>query len=137
MKEKEILRILRKDARQSLSAIARRAGVPRHCTARALRRCNKYIRKYTIIPDFRALGFEVHAVFFLAPKSRKLMQYLESGYNVNSLFTAAGPYPVIVFAIFREMHGFYRLDRELGKLCNAKRAHFIVSEVKQEDALQA
>ncbi|MBU2638709.1 MAG: hypothetical protein KJ955_07075 [Nanoarchaeota archaeon] len=134
MKEKEIIKLLRKDARQSLAAIARKAGMPRHCAARALRKCNKYIKKYTIIPDFRAMGFEVHAMFFLAPKSRKLMQYLDSSYNVNALFTAAGPYPVIVFAIFREMHGFYMFDKELGKLCNAKRVNFIVDEVKQENA---
>ncbi len=134
MKEKEIMGILRKNARQNLSAIARKAGVPRHCAAMALKRCNKYITKYTIIPDFRALGFEVHAIFFLAPKNRKLMEYLKSSYNVNSLFTAAGPYPVVAFAIFRGMHRFYRFDAELGKLCNAKRVNFVVGEVKQEDA---
>lgn len=134
MNEKEILKILRKNARQNLSKIARKAGIPRHCAARSLKNCNKYIKKYTTFPDFRALGFEVHTIFFISPKNRRLMQHLESSYNVNSLFTAAGPYPVIAFAIFRDMRGFYRFDSELGKLCSAKRVNFIVNEVKQEDA---
>lgn len=76
----------------------------------------------------------MHALFLLEPRTIRLIKFLKHDLNVNSVFGARGNYSVIAYAIFRDMSKFADFDERVSRLCEGKRIHFIVEEVKQEDA---
>jgi len=132
--ENEVVRELRRDPRQRLSGIASKLGMSRQTAMRALKRAEAKMLKYTTLPDFKALGFEVHALMLFHPKSRRLLSFLKKSRNTNSLAVSSGRFAVMATAIFRNMGAYYEFEEQAARLCSSKRTHFIVEEVKQEDA---
>ena len=132
--DNEVIRELRNDPRQRLTEIARKLSISRQSAMRSLKRVEGYVVKYTTIPDFRALGFEVYAVMLFHPKSRRLLSFLKKSQNINSLAVSSGQFAVIATAIFRNMKSYSEFEDRAAELCTSKRTHFIVEEVKQEDA---
>lgn len=134
MQEKQIIGMLRKDARLTMSKAAFSLNCSQHSVSKPFRRAIRQCSRFTIIPDFRQLGFEIHAIFLLKPRTIRLVRFLKQDLSVNSLFGARGEYPLIAFALFRNMRKFADFDDNVSRYCRAKRIHFIVEEVKQEDA---
>ncbi|MFH1065793.1 MAG: Lrp/AsnC family transcriptional regulator [Nanoarchaeota archaeon] len=132
--QEKVLRLLRKDAGCSMKRMALSTNASRDSVRRAFIGARKNVKKFTILPDFRKLGFEVHAMFLLEPRTIRLIKFLKRDLNVNSVFGARGDYSVIAYAIFRDMNKFADFDERVSRLCEGKRIHFIVEEVKQEDA---
>jgi DNA-binding Lrp family transcriptional regulator len=72
MKEEKLLRVLcelMKNARQSDRAIAEKLHVSQPTVTRARAEVEKkYVREYTVIPDFANIGYEVMAITFVKVK---------------------------------------------------------------------
>ncbi|MDD4877804.1 MAG: Lrp/AsnC family transcriptional regulator [Candidatus Nanoarchaeia archaeon] len=134
MREREIMNLLRQDARLTIRQAASSLGESRHSAARAFRRALRKAGRFTIILDFRQMGFEIHALFLLEPRTIRLVKFLKQNASVNSVFGCRGNYSLMVYAIFRNMRRFADFDDRVSRLCTGKRIHFIVEEVKQEDA---
>lgn len=133
--QEKVLRLLRKDAGCSMKRIALLTNASRDSVKRAFIKARKNVKKFTVLPDFRKMGFEVHAMFLLEPRTIRLIKFLKQDLNVNSVFGARGDYSVVAYAIFRNMNKFAEFDEKVSRLCEGKRIHFIVEEVKQEDAV--
>ncbi|MDI6738039.1 MAG: winged helix-turn-helix domain-containing protein [Nanoarchaeota archaeon] len=134
MHEKEIMNMLRKDARLTMRQAASSLGYSRHAVSKVFRRALRQAGRFTIIPDFRQMGFEIHVLFLLEPRTIRLVKFLKQDLNVNSVFGCRGSYSLMAYAIFRNMRQFADFDDRVSRLCARKRIHFIVEEVKQEDA---
>lgn len=134
MHEKEIMKLLRKDARLTMKQATLSLGYSRHAISKPFYRALRQVSRFTIIADFRKMGFEIHVLFLLEPRTIRLVKFLKLDFNVNSIFGCRGNYSLMAYAIFRNMRQFADFDDRVSRLCAGKRIHFIVEEVKQEDA---
>ncbi|MGB9748689.1 MAG: Lrp/AsnC family transcriptional regulator [Candidatus Woesearchaeota archaeon] len=144
MKKEDLFIIsnLRRDARQPLTAISKQLRIPVSTLYEKIRELEgSVIKKYTAIPNYEKLGFNLRIIYFLSFKEKheeneKLRVFLINHHNVNSVFRISGDYNFVVDCIFRsvqEMHDFAmeieRFEIEKKKIC------YVMNELKVENFL--
>jgi DNA-binding Lrp family transcriptional regulator len=130
-----VLSELMKNAKLSDRDIARKIGSSQPTVTRVRRKLEKkgYIREYTVIPDFRKLGYEILAVTLF--KYRKLDD-VENTKKVKKIFTdrfkdgpfeiimaergMGGRYNAIMISIHRDYKSFMRFMNWAQKFYNVE-----------------
>jgi len=105
--ELELISHLRKDARQSLTDLGRKMGMPISTIYDRLKSQEKtIIKKFTAIVDFQRLGFQSRAKMILKVRrdeKEELKNALLSHENVNSRWKINNGYDFMIDCIFRNI----------------------------------
>lgn len=129
----QILEILRQDARKPISDISKTIAYNRSKVFRKMKYINKhFVKKYTSIIDFKKLDYNIRVRYLLNSNNKRLLNYLSNKPNINSIVSIKGQYNYYIEAFFKNLAHFNEFDEKLNKLCNKKREHFIVEEIKEE-----
>lgn len=96
--ELKLLSELMKNARRSDRDLAKAVGTSQPTVTRARNKLEKerYIREYTIIPDFRKLGYEIMAVTFFKYKKRFDAEKIEKAKKILSESFKKGPFEILM-----------------------------------------
>jgi DNA-binding Lrp family transcriptional regulator len=118
--ESKLLSELMKDSHRSDRTLAKALGVSQPTVARTRVRLEKekLIREYTVIPDFRKLGFEILAITFLAfdkePDSKGFAKALDVFQNVLMLERCLGlKYSHVVASVHEDYSSYAEFERRL------------------------
>jgi DNA-binding Lrp family transcriptional regulator len=141
-KEKVVLSYLRKNARKSVAGIASESGITSASVMSIQKRLeNSIIKKYVSLLDFQKLGYNVSINIALklggtiADKDR-LVSFLQSHRNVNSIFRVGADYDYYAETIFSDIKGLYDFLDELSAFNIQKLdEHHIIEELKKEEFL--
>jgi DNA-binding Lrp family transcriptional regulator len=118
--ESKLLSELLKDCRRSDRELAKVAGTSQPTVTRTRLRLEeeKFIREYTIIPDFRKLGFEILAISLLAfdkePDSKELEETLNVFQNILMFQRGLGlKYSYVVVSLHEDYSSYAEFERRL------------------------
>ncbi len=130
-----VLLELRRDARQSISDIARATELPRQMVFKKVKIIDQlYAKKYIAIVDFRKLGYSVRALFLFRAGGKRLVNFLKRSFNVNSVSSVSGQYTLIADALFRNIAEMSAFEEKTSGMCEKARCHFVVDSLKEEAA---
>ncbi len=132
---------LRKNARETLTSMSKKVGMPVSTIFDKLK-CfqGKQIKKHTSLVDFAKLGFGTRAVMILKARKNerdKLREFLEKCHNINTISRINNGYDFIADVIFRnlkEMEEFGEKIEEKFKIKN-KQNFYIIEDIKRETFL--
>jgi DNA-binding Lrp family transcriptional regulator len=139
-KEMVILSHLRSNARKPVAEISRSTNIPLSTVFDKVKNLeDNYIIKHTSIINFNKIDYNYKVRFFLKPNNNdkdKLLSFLLSDKNVNSLFRMSNEYDFLVECIFKEMIDVVSFSEKLDEynLLN-KEMYYIVDELKHEGFL--
>ncbi|MBI5871515.1 Lrp/AsnC family transcriptional regulator [archaeon] len=137
----QLIALLRKDARASLSKISRQIGVPISTVYDRLKRFEKgVIRNYTSIVDFSALGYGAHVCVLLKlePLQRlKFQEFMLKCSHLNSFSKINNGFDFLLEFIFKDLREFedYMDSLECQFRILDKHTFYIVNELKREQFL--
>jgi len=96
--ELKLLSELMKNARRSDRDLAKAIGTSQPTVTRARNKLEKegYIREYTVIPDFRKLGYEILAVTFFKYEKRFDAEKIMKAKKILSESFKKGPFEIIM-----------------------------------------
>ena len=142
MKRKELLILhqFRKNARENLTSAARKTGIPISTIYEHLRKYQgDVIRKHTAIVDFNKLGFSLKVLMAIkvAPERKKeLLEFLQHHHRVNSLYTIASGFDIMVEGIFRDLYEYQCFCDSIESYpIQMRQEYFVLKDIKQEDFL--
>lgn len=132
-----LLNELRTNARESLTRLSKKTGIPISTIYDKLKEFNEsYITKHTIIVDFKKLGYALRVSFLIkAQKDEKgiCKEYLMNSSIVNNLFKINSGYDFIVECVFRDLDELDNFERKLEDFNLEKvERFFILDEIKRE-----
>jgi DNA-binding Lrp family transcriptional regulator len=135
------LTFLRQNARETLTMISRKTGIPISTLYDKLRQQEKsLIVKHTTLIDFTKLGYNSRANIMLSTKKEdrdKLRSYLKEHSSINSLFKVNNGYDFMAEGIFenvKELEDFIEELEEKFSLLD-KKVFFVIEDVKRENFL--
>ena len=139
MNEKDLLIIthLRKNARETLTNLSKKTGIPISTIYENLKR-NKVIDKHTCLLDFAKLGFNTRAkiLFKVNRDSRDALQeYLAKHQNTNNVYKINNGYDYLVESVFKnikDVQDFLETVEEKYPI-EEKEVYYIIEEVKREE----
>jgi DNA-binding Lrp family transcriptional regulator len=109
-----------KDSRRSDRELAKAIGVSQPTVSRTIKKLQKegIIKEYTMIPDFRKLGFEILAITFLAvdkePDSRQFERTLTTFQDVLMVERGLGlKYSHVVVSLHTGYSSYVEFERRL------------------------
>jgi DNA-binding Lrp family transcriptional regulator len=136
-KELTIMAHLRENARQKLTEISRKTGIPISTIYDKLQRKNSVILRHTSLINFEKLGYNTRAsiVIKAAPKDRvALRTFMMKDHRINSLFRINNGYDFLAEGIFTSIKDaedyFDTLEKKFS--IEKRDAYFIVGDVKRE-----
>ena len=138
MKGKEIslLMELRKNSRQSLTAMSINSDVP---LATVFKHVNKLHRKSVIVKDtclvdFSQLGFPIKiGVFIRSGDKCEARRFLEEHPSINTLLRLSGDYDFYAELFFENMLRYQDFVEELGRFGAKTTSVHFVEDIKQEE----
>ena len=141
MNELLLIASLRKNARETLTSMSKKVGMPVSTIFDKLK-CfqGKQIKKHTSLVDFSKLGFGTRAVMILKARKNerdKLREFLEKSHNINTISRINNGYDFIVDVIFKnlkDMEEFGEKIEEKFKIKN-KQNFYIIEDIKRETFL--
>lgn len=140
-KERMLLNYFRNNAREALTKISRKTGMPVSTIFDKLRKYEtSIISKHTSLLNFEELGYHVRAQVFVKtlPENRRTLgAYLCECPNVNNIYRVNNGYDFLVEVIFKtvqELEGFVE-ELELERGVNGKELYFIIADVAREQFL--
>lgn len=104
----EILSALSKNAKSSVREISRavkRAPSLVHARIKRLEKCG-VVRGYTVLIDYRKLGYDVHALTLLQVDGAHILEVeeaLSKEPNVRAVYDITGEYDVALVSVFRSV----------------------------------
>ncbi|WP_456366219.1 Lrp/AsnC family transcriptional regulator [Thermococcus sp.] len=111
-KDEEILRLLRKNGRMTLTEIGRRVGLSPASVKKRLEKLERVgaIRGYSAVVDHSFLGRLVKILFLLrlkveGPEIDRLVLRLAERENVQSVYRISGRAQIAIIAEFKDMKG--------------------------------
>ena len=139
MNEKNLLIIshLRKNARETLTNLSKKTGIPISTIHENLKR-NEVIDKHTCLLDFAKLGFNtrVNILFKVNKESRSALQeYLAKHQNMNNVYKINNGYDYLVESVFKnikDVQDFLETVEEKYPL-ERKEVYYVIEEVKREE----
>ena len=136
-----MISILRNDSRTSLTDISKKTNVPISTLFDRLQGYRKHlVRRFTILPDFAALGFHTRATIILKVRREDkdaLRKYLLEHMNVNSLFKINNGYDFMMDCVFRsilELEDFISSLEEQFRVKSVS-MFYVLEEIAQEKFL--
>ena len=122
-----------------LTEMSRSTGLPISTLHERLRR-QRYIKRFTCLTDFTALGFTTRAHVLVAVGRHdkdRLRGYLHGHPNVNTLFRVNNGFDFLFEGIFTGMPQvedfFDALEKQFS--IKSKIVHYVLEEIKQEEFL--
>ena len=139
MNKKDLLIIthLRKNARETLTNLSKKTGIPISTIYENLKR-NKVIDKHTCLLDFNKLGFNTIAkiLFKVNKDSREeLQEYLAKHQNTNNVYKINNGYDYLVESVFKnikDVQDFLETVEEKYPI-EEKEVYYVIEEVKREE----
>ncbi|MBR9702860.1 Lrp/AsnC family transcriptional regulator [Candidatus Woesearchaeota archaeon] len=140
-KERALLRYFRNNAREALTKISRKTGMPVSTIFDKLRKYEAtIIQKHTSLLNFEELGYRVRAQLFVKtlPENRRTLgAYLKEYPNVNTIYRINNGFDYLVEVVFhsvQELEGFVE-ELELERGVKEKELYFIIADVAREQFL--
>ena len=135
-KELEVLRALRENARETLTTISRRTGIP---VSTLFDRLSEYkqkvIIKHTCLIDYTKLGYDlrVQLLIRMAKDKDVFEKFITNHLHVNTVYKINNGYDYLVEAVFRNMKDFTEFVQSLDKFPIKERKEFyILEDLKRE-----
>ncbi len=118
---------LRRNSRLGVRELARRVGKSPSTVLSRLRRLERLgiIKKYTVILDYRALGYEITALTLLQVDGahiEELESKLATEPNVRAVYDITGEYDVAIISMFRSVSELDKFIKKILKLPYIKRS---------------
>ncbi len=116
-KEKQIIRILRKNSKKSVATIGILTGLPKSTAFDKIQKLSKEaIVKNTCLLDFKKVGFNASLLFFAKTQNNisELRSHLANHPSVNSLHTST-KFNFIFEAVFQDNIELQKFIEELNK----------------------
>ena len=140
-KELQIISELRTNARESLTRLSRKTGIPVSTIFDKVRKnMDGVMTRSTCLIDFGSIGFNTRAKVMLkaARENRdELRQYLARNANVNSLYKINSGYDFLMEGVFRNMNEaeeFMEGLREKFGIVEDK-VFYVLEDIKREEFL--
>lgn len=136
-KELEVLRALRENARETLTTISRRTGIP---VSTLFDRLGEYkqklIIKHTCLLDYTKLGYDlrVQLLVRLSKGKEEFEQFMVQHLHVNTVYRINNGYDYLVEAVFRNMKDFTQFVQSLERFSIKERKEFYVLEDLKREA---
>lgn len=131
-KLKRILTELRIDARQSLTKLSKKTHIA-ISTIHDMMKIDKTIIKYTILPDWNAMGFNIRISMAIKANNRKdVKEYLLNSLYLNSLYRINNGYDFMADLIFRTIRDMEDFIEELKKFEIIYQLYYLIEPIKQE-----
>lgn len=137
-KEHKILACLRNNARERLTEISKRTGVPVSTIHDKLKsRYEGIITRMTAILDLRKLGYIARACIILKAKreDREALQaFLEGNPVVNNLFKINNGYDFIVEGVFKNLQDLEDFNEALEEKfrIEGRQVYYIIEDIRRE-----
>lgn len=140
-KDVRIVSALRKNARESLTTMARTTGIPVSTIFDRMKvHHGRLITKHTCLLDFNELGYPTRAkaIIKVDRKGREsIRSYLKTHPNVNSLYKINSGFDFMFELVFRNIKELEDFMEALDENHNIieKKVYYIVDDIKREDFL--
>lgn len=136
-KQKDIVLFsaLRKDSRMSLTNISKETRIPVSTVYEKLRNyAGNVIQKYTVLLDFRKLGYSIRITVVLKAMQRdRIMEFLQGNVHVNNAYRINNGYDVMCEGIFKDIHSAESFIQSLEEYGVSKmEVFYILDDVKRE-----
>ena len=122
MKDKKILYHLHKDARQSLTQIGKKVGLPKNVVSYRLKRLKNegVIKNFSTVIDMNKLGYIIIRIHYLfqnvSPEIEKeIVNNFKNNSNVVLVATTNGLFNLKIIIIIKDINKFYQLWQETQK----------------------
>ncbi|MFT4250617.1 MAG: Lrp/AsnC family transcriptional regulator [Candidatus Woesearchaeota archaeon] len=142
MKEKEltVMRQLRANARETLTKMSRRTGIPVSTIYEWLKGFeSKVITKHTCLLNFRELGFDLRVTLLIQTQQEQkgvVQQFLQTHHRVNSVFRINNGYDFLAEVLFKTMIELQEfLDALDKKGVKQRQEYYILDEICKENFL--
>ncbi len=141
-KDVKILSRLRKDGRENLTKMSRETRIP---VSTIYDRLNKYmgdvIEKRTVLLNYEALGYDVHAAMLVKVPPEALdecKRFLREHQHVNSVYRVNNDYDFFVEVVLEEIEDLKGFKDILGKKFGIidVQEHMVLDDVKREEFFQ-
>ncbi len=138
-KDIQIITELRKNARESITAMAKKTGIPISTIFDRMKaHQGSIILKHTCLLNFGELGYAARAKVTIKVDREvreDLKNYLRLHPNVNSLYKINSGYDFmfeLIFASIRDLEGFMECLEEKYPIAD-KNIHYIIDDIKREE----
>ncbi len=135
-KELEVLRALRQNARETLTTISRKTGIPVSTLFDRLAEYKQHlIIKHTCLIDYTKLGYDlrVQLLVRLIKGKEDFEKYMVEHLHVNTVYRINNGYDYLVEAVFKNMKDFTTFTQSLERFAIKERKEFYVLEdIKRE-----
>lgn len=132
-----VLKQLRDNARQRISDISQKTGMPKSTVFKRLKRLEEegVVKDYICSLDYGALGFGIRVFLFASSEDKDdLKNFLLTERHVNSVTRIWGEYDFIAEVIFEDMRSVDEFMEELAGFDDLLKSNifYLVEEVKKE-----
>ena len=140
-KDLKILPYLRKNARERLTKISRKTGIPVSTIFDKLRTYQEeLITKHVTIVNFDLIGFNSRANIILKVEKNQreeLKNFIQQSKTINSAYRINNGYDFFIEAITKDMKQLENFVEEIEEKFNIKTKHvfYIVEDIKREEFL--
>ncbi|MFH1649985.1 MAG: Lrp/AsnC family transcriptional regulator [Candidatus Woesearchaeota archaeon] len=134
----KLIRILRKDARKSLTVLSKETGIPVSTVYEKLKQqAPMYVQKYTCLLDFHAMGYRTRAWFLLKVRKdskQRFEEEVKGNEHINTLIRVSGQYDYVLEGVFTGMQEIEKFVDEMEKLHGLKSVLplFTLEEITRE-----
>ncbi|ALL00693.1 Transcriptional regulator, AsnC family [Pyrodictium delaneyi] len=135
----KLIRLLAKDSRRSIRDLARELGLAGSTVHARLRRLveNRVIKRFTILPDYDALGYNVTAIVLLQVEGGKILdagEYIARDPSVMAVYDITGDYDLAVIAKFRNVNELDRFLKKINRLPYVRRSvtSLVLRSIKED-----
>ena len=142
MKERElqVIRYLRNNARETLTRLSRKTGVPISTLFDRLKDLRSgLITRHTCLIDYSKLGYDLRVhILVKVPKGRSdFEEYITQHFLVNSVFRINNGYDYLLEAVFRNMRECTEFLQGLERFALKERKEYYVLEDLRREAGEA
>ena len=136
-KELKIIQQLRANAREKLTQMSRRTGIPVSTIFEKLKIFEQgVIYKHTCLLDFRELGYDLRLTLLVKTRQetkQEVKQFLESHHQVNTVYRINNGYDYLAEVLFKNMKGVQGfLDALDIRGVTSRKEYYVLEELRRE-----
>ncbi len=125
--DRRLVALLAQDSRKSIRDLARELGLAPSTVHARLRRlvAEGVIKRFTVLPDYEALGYGVTALILLQVEGGKIIdigEYVAKDPHVIMVYDITGDYDLAVIAKFRNVSDLDAFLKNINRLPYVKRS---------------
>ncbi|MEM2121844.1 MAG: Lrp/AsnC family transcriptional regulator [Candidatus Woesearchaeota archaeon] len=138
-----IITELRKNARETLTKLSKKTGIPISTIFDRLKlQEGNLIRKHCALIDFQKIGYSIRANILLKvnPEHRnKLLEHLQKNLHVNTLLRINNNFDFLVEVIFKTLNEAENFINKLEEeyRIEEKKVFYVIDEIKREEFLSS